>query len=72
MKINVEFTLPDNEVEYDNFKQSAEMHSVLWEFKMYLRNKVKYGDVSDAEYVVYNEVSEVFNEMLTDYGVKLD
>jgi len=32
MKINVEFTLPDNEVEYDNFKQSAEMHSVLWEF----------------------------------------
>jgi hypothetical protein len=42
MKIIVEFNLPDDEHEYNSFKNSEQYQMCLFDYSQWLREKIKY------------------------------
>lgn len=47
-------------------------HGALWEFKQYLRNEIKYGEHTDEEYKILEEIQSNFFEILFDNKAHLE
>lgn len=66
MKAKIEFTLPDEQPEYDIHCQAPAMSSVLYEFSNTLRANDKYGAPPPKDWA---EVRTLWWSLLTDYGL---
>lgn len=66
MKVTMEYNLPDEQWELNRALESAKVTFFLQEYYNYLRNKVKYTELSEAESNVYNDVYEHFLSMLNE------
>ena len=71
MKVTLEFELPEEEVEMRQAIDAKDYLVVLREMANFLRNKIKYEDLSDAEYTVYNEVRDLLFFNLDSYNIDL-
>jgi hypothetical protein len=72
MKVSFTFDTEKNQSEYDIFKQSYEMWSMLDELSNYLRDKQKYGhsfkDANDA----LDQIREEFYRLVNDNNINLN
>jgi hypothetical protein len=73
MKITVEFNLPDDEHEYNSFKNSDQYQMCLFDYAQWLREKIKYkaDELSDEEYKAICECSIKFNELITESNIDI-
>ena len=70
MKAVLEFTLPDDAVEYRLASQAGAMHLVLCEFMEYLRSQCKYVDPEQRDDLV--GVRATLFAMLDENDVRLE
>jgi len=67
-----EFSLPEEQDEYDVMNQAPKVQRFLWEFSQQLRSWQKYGhqftDAGDA----VNKIREEFYTLLNYYEVNID
>ena len=68
-KITIEFNIPEEQEQANITLGASGMHSVIWNFKQELRNKIKYGNYSDKEYELLEKLSEEFYQELTNHNV---
>ena len=63
MKATIEFTLPEEQEEYEIYNNARNYYAQLWDIDQYCRSVVKYG--VDANLSV-SEVAEKVREMIRD------
>lgn len=71
MKAILEFSLPDDQEEYDLAVKAQDMMRSLNDVRNYLRAKSKYETEDEAKWEAYNEVHQQFFEILNDNNIKL-
>ena len=72
MKVSFTFDTEKNQSEYDIFKQSYEMWSMIDELSNYLRDKQKYGhSFKDADDTL-DQIREEFYRLLNDNNINLN
>jgi hypothetical protein len=68
-ELTIKFNLPDESGDAEITLAANSMHSVLWDFKQELRSKLKYGEHKGDAYKMLEELSELFNEKLSENGL---
>ena len=68
MKISFEFE-PHERFEIETFARAPEYKNALWEMDEYLRQKIKYGDMSEDVYDAYCQVRNKLNELTEGLNV---
>jgi sulfur carrier protein ThiS len=71
MKATIEFNLPEDDNQYKWATNGYNYFAVLYNFKAYLRNKLKHEDLSDDRIFVIEQIQSDFLEMLYDEEVIL-
>lgn len=66
-----EFSLPEDQSEFDMHRKAGAMSCLIWEFTSILRNKTKYGDPNEK--VTWQEISDLWwnacrEEEIDPYG----
>jgi acyl carrier protein len=69
MKATLEFNLPEDQNDYDLYKDAFEFFKVIWELNQELRKKIKYEELSEEEYNVYEKINEFVAELINEYGI---
>jgi len=74
MKAILEFSLPEDQTEYQMVNDASKIFSVIWDMKQWLRSQTKYApdSMSDDTYKAFEECREKLNELLADNRVDLD
>ena len=71
MKATIEFNLPEDQNNYKWATNGYNYFSVLYNFREYLRNKLKHEDLSDDRIFVVEQIQSDFLQMLYDEEVIL-
>ena len=71
MKAYLVFNLPEDLTEYKIANRASDMHSVLWEYDQWLRSKIKYEELDDAQYEAYKKCRENLRELLIENNIEL-
>lgn len=72
MKAILEFNLPEDKEEYEMTINASKYYLALWGIKQELRKQLKYAELSEQEYEIYEKVSDKFYEILGDNGINGD
>jgi hypothetical protein len=74
MKAIIEFSLPEDQTEYQLVNDASKMFSVLWEMKQWLRGQVKYApdEMSQEAYDAFEQCRNKLNELLMNDNLDLD
>jgi len=72
MKAVLEFNLPEENHEFANATQGAKMRSVLWDFDQWLRSKIKYEDLNDEQYQVFQGCRDHLRTLLYEENLDLE
>lgn len=62
MKAILEFTLPEDQSNFNLARKAGEYHSLLHEIERYLRQIAKYGNPTKGELVIIDRVRELISE----------
>lgn len=71
-RYTLSFRLPDEESEFKAAVQGRDAKLCLWQFAMYLRNRVKHGELSPEVRQALQAAREELQSMMTEHGVSLD
>jgi hypothetical protein len=71
-KAILEFDLPEETVEYKLAVNAGSYYSVLFDMDQHLRSRLKYGGLTESEYVVLEKAREELHDLLSTYNVTLD
>ena len=73
MKAILEFNLPEDQEEYDLFRQVYGMHNVIWEMKEWLRSQTKYAadETSEETVVAMYKCADKFNELINEFNLEI-
>ena len=58
------YNLPDDQYDLDLSLKANDMHSIIYDFHVELRGRVKHGDDVSTD---WNEVHDIFWKILKDY-----
>jgi len=72
MKATLEFNLPEDREEHLMAVNALELYLSLWDIDQYLRKKMKYGDLKQDKYEVYEEIRNQLHEIMDHYNVKFN
>lgn len=72
MKAILKFDLPEENHEFLNAIQGANMRYVLSNFDEWLRRKVKYEDLNDEQFKVYQGCRDHLRTLLYEENIDLD
>ena len=72
MKATLEFNLPEDREEHLMAVKSLELHLSLWDIDQYLRERMKYGNLKQDKYEVYEEVRNQLYEIMDHYNVRFN
>ena len=72
MKAKLIFNLPEENHEFLNATQGANMRYVLSNFDEWLRRKVKYEDLNDEQYQVYQGCRDHLRTVMYENDINLD
>ena len=64
MKATLEFSLPDDQAEYDMVINASKFYNIIWDMKQELRSKVKHSELSEEQYKAYDSMQEFFNNLI--------
>lgn len=65
-KVTLEFNLPEERQEFEYAHKGWEYLNIVEEMDNYLRGKLKYNDLTDAEHVIYQEIRSKLWELRRD------
>lgn len=66
MKAILEFNLPEEREKFETAQKSFQYRYVIQEMDEWLRRKLKYEELSDAESVIYQTVRDEFKRILDE------
>lgn len=72
MKAILQFNLPEENHEYLNASQGAQMRFILWNVDQWLRAKLKYEELSDGQYDAFKETREYLRSLLIEENIDLE
>jgi hypothetical protein len=72
MKAKLIFNLPEETHEWRNAIDGAKMRSALWDHDQWLRSKIKYEDLTDEQYKVYQGCRDHLRTVLYEENIDLD
>jgi len=72
MKAKLIFNLPEESHEWENAIRGASMHSTLWEYDQWLRSKIKYEDLTDEQYQVYQGCRDHLRTLMYENDINLE
>lgn len=71
MKAILEFSLPDEEEEYQTATKANSLYSSLWDFSQYLRHQLKYNSLTSDEYKTIEGISDEFYKILEENNISM-
>ena len=73
MKAILEFTLPEEQVEFDCAVNGVKWMSAMWDLDQWLRSQTKYAPdtMSSDTHIAFEECREKLHEILNEEGLKL-
>lgn len=71
MKAVLEFNLPEESTEFEMASNSIKVYCVLSSFDEFLRSKLKYEELTDLEYEVYENCRKELRDMLIENSISL-
>jgi hypothetical protein len=72
MKATLEFNLPDEQSEFESAVNGHLYKHVVWDIDNYLRSKLKYSDLTDTEYTIYDDIRTVLWEFINAEKLNFD
>jgi hypothetical protein len=72
MKAKLIFNLPEENHEWKNAIDGSSMRSTLWEYDQWLRSKIKYEDLNDEQYQVYQGCRDKMRTLLIENNIDID
>lgn len=72
MKAKLIFNLPEDNHEWELAIKGAAMHSTLWEYDQWLRSKIKYEDLTDEQYKVYQGCRDKLRTVMYENDINLE
>ena len=72
MKAKLTFDLPEESHEWENALQGSKMRSTLWDLDQWLRSKIKYEDLNDEQYQVYQGCRDKMRTLLIENNIDID
>ncbi len=66
MKVELSFNLPEEEEEFRAAINGQKLRSITYDFDQWLRNQIKYEDLTDEEYQTLQKCRDRFTEMFYD------
>jgi len=72
MKAILEFNLPEENEEFETASNGWKYKSLLWDFDNYLRSKLKYENLNDNEYTVYEKTRDHLWSLVNDEKLNLN
>ena len=70
-KVILEFNLPEEQEEFKTATSATDMSLTLWDFAQFLRQKIKYEELSESDYAVYESVREKLYEIANEHNVEI-
>ena len=67
MKAIIEFSLPEDNQEFELHTKALKMYSTLWDFDVWLRAEIKYNNQEQ-----YEPVREKLRELMNDNRIDFD
>ena len=64
MRAIIEFTLPEEQDEFDTYRRAMDYAIVLEDLDQYLRSQVKYTERPDSELAVIQEVRDKLRDLM--------
>jgi hypothetical protein len=68
MKAIIEFSLPEDNQEFELHTKALKMYSTLWDFDVWLRTEIKYNNQEQYE-PVREKLRELMNENRIDFDM---
>jgi hypothetical protein len=72
MKATLEFNLPEETEEFETASNGWRYKSILCELDNHLRSKVKYENLNDKDYEIYEKIREQLWGLIHDENVNLN
>lgn len=74
MKATIEYSLPDDQIEFDMATNGHKMHSVLWDLDQWLRGNTKYAPDGTHEEAIkaYYKCRDKLRELMSENKVNFD
>lgn len=72
MKAKLIFNLPEDSHDWENAIKGASMHFTLWEYDQWLRSNIKYEDLTDEQYKVYQGCRDHLRTLMYENDINLD
>lgn len=69
MKITLEFEDYD---EAEHRIKGIDYYCALWDFHQWMRSQMKHGELTEAKWVIYEEIQNKFFSILDENKVNLD
>ena len=66
MKVELSFNLPEEEEEFRAAINGQKLRSITYDFDQWLRNQIKYEDLTDEEYQALQKCRDQFMAMFYD------
>lgn len=71
MKVTIEYDLPDDEYEYFCSKFAVPYALALEDIIAHLRERIKYGELSDEAYGIYEAIYEKVYSIMDEHKAEL-
>jgi len=68
-KVTFEFDYHEDAYDLEAHAHVNDMMAAIFNFKNELRSKLKYGELTDEQYVIYEQIRDNFIETLSNHGV---
>lgn len=72
MKVTVEFDGTEEKDELRECLDGWKWKMVAWDLDQELRSKLKYSELTEEQYNVYETMRKGLNELISEYNLKLD
>lgn len=71
MKAILEFSLPDDQDEYEMTTNALRYYSFIHAMNEYLRGEIKYQQHTDEEFALLEKIRDQYFELMNNYDIKL-
>lgn len=72
MKASLIYSLPEEEAEFQNAIEGRDAKRVLWDLNEWLRSRIKYAMLPEAESRAMQETRDELHRLLADHRVRID
>lgn len=72
MKATLEFNLPEENEEHKDAINGSLWKSVVWDIDQHLRSKIKYADLPDDQYKIYEDLREQLWQFVNENELTLN